>query len=105
VARVLGLATPESILLANFWGEREESNLKESFQGIVRYPLKPVLGTFSDFVRFWAIFVNFWPFPFFTQLGLIQKGRGSPSFSAETPLCPLNSDLHQTRVTEFLLHF
>jgi hypothetical protein len=27
VARVLGLATPESILLANFWGEREESNL------------------------------------------------------------------------------
>jgi hypothetical protein len=27
VARVLGLATPESILLANFGGEREESNL------------------------------------------------------------------------------
>jgi hypothetical protein len=27
VARVLGLATPESILLANFCGEREESNL------------------------------------------------------------------------------
>jgi hypothetical protein len=27
VTQVLGLATPESILLANFLGEREESNL------------------------------------------------------------------------------
>jgi hypothetical protein len=27
VTRVLGLTTPESIILANFWGEREESNL------------------------------------------------------------------------------
>jgi hypothetical protein len=27
----------------------------------------PVLGTFSDFVRFWKNFAKFWPFPLFTQ--------------------------------------
>jgi hypothetical protein len=77
VARVLGLATPESIILANFvdyfQGNRTIPTFKpgkdivsqENDQKSIKNPFRPVLGAFSEFVRFLTIFAKFWPFPYF----------------------------------------
>jgi hypothetical protein len=78
VARVLGLATPESILLANFEGEREESNPKLRSRFFSRNRTIPWICSFQSGKKLSLIFIQ--------DLGRLWASSTSPNIEKITKM-------------------
>jgi hypothetical protein len=79
--------------------------VRKTLKNCLYSSFEPVFGTFSYFSRFSPISGHFCRF-FLLNKTSDERVGGGPSFSAETPLSPLNSDTLRT-MTEtdlFLLH-